>query len=71
MFISSVVLILILFVIIEHNLVVFSRFVLNVFEVVEARTVLKMFFFFGPIIEARCSYKINLITKKAGISSSS
>ena len=41
-----------LYVIIEHNLVVFIIFVLNVFEVVEAQL---------PKIETRCSYKIVLI----------
>ena len=54
-----------LLVIIEHNMRVFSRFVINVFDVVEARIALKMFFFFGPKIEARCSYRIVLIKRKA------
>ena len=52
-----------LFVIIEHNLVLFSIFVLSVFVIAEARVVLKMFLF-GPKIEARCSYKIVPIKKK-------
>ena len=44
-------------IIIEHNLGVLSRIVLNLFVVAEARVVL------GPNIEARCSYEIVLIKK--------
>ena len=51
-----------LFVIIEHNLGVLSTIVLNLFVVAKARVVLKCSFF-GPNIEARCSYKIVLIKK--------
>ena len=52
-----------LFVIIEQNLVLFSRFVVKLFVIAAARTILKMSYF-GPKIEARCSYKIVLLTKK-------
>ena len=52
-----------LFVIIEHNRVVFSRF----FLICLRRPMLELFLtcsYFGPNIEARCSYKIVLIFKK-------
>ena len=45
MFISSVV--FWLFVIMEHNMGVLSRFVLNLFVVAEARVGFKMFFFWA------------------------
>ena len=44
--------------IIEHNLGVLSRIVLNLFVVAEARVVL------GPNIEACCSYEIVLLKKR-------
>ena len=55
-----------LYVRIEHNLVVFSRFV-HVFLVFLLLLRLELFLkcsYFGPNIEARCSYKIVLINKK-------
>ena len=52
-----------LYVIFKHNFVVFSRFVLNLCVVPRLELFLKCSYF-GPKIEARCSYKIVLIKKK-------
>ena len=54
------------YVIFEHNFVIFSRFVLYLLVVAEALIVL-ICSYFGPKVEAHCSYKIVLIFKKTCI----
>ena len=48
------------YVIFEHNVIIFSRFVLNLLVVAEALIVL-ICSYFGPKVEADCSYTIVLI----------